>query len=220
MTELIERPGKELPKYWRDIAAALLEHGWSYRRRKKHPQLVSPEGVTCGLPTTVTEGHAGHRAAYLTNLKRAGAPIENGVVLPPEREKPRPVVPVFHAPDMETVSTAEWRATNYGADWWRARYQGVVPEQQPAKPRTAPTKPKAQVQAERVLEVLARYQPKPEPPVDVEDRRKSPKYTLAEVRAMLRRGYPAAQVCRITGWGGYWIADLVGPDGYYRQDAG
>jgi hypothetical protein len=77
----LTRPGKELPKYWRSIAIKLVdEQGWTYRYKRKgghHPRLIPPAGgAGVGLPTTVTDGDAGHRAAYLGALKRAGAVLD------------------------------------------------------------------------------------------------------------------------------------------------
>jgi hypothetical protein len=78
---VITRPGRELPKYWRQIATYLIDQqGWSYRYKRKggsHPRIVPPDGgLGVSLPTTVTEGHAGHRASYLSALKRAGALLD------------------------------------------------------------------------------------------------------------------------------------------------
>lgn len=222
MTEpgVIDRPGRELPKYWRDIATRLVqEQGWRYRYRRKggsHPRVIPPGGALgVALPTTVTDGHAGHRASYLTALKRAGANLETDVA--PEREE-RPVTPTDDDAAMEAIAVelgvgrSEWRERIGGDDWWRVRYQGYeapVPEQAPDPV------------AAQVLSLLDKLKPKhaPKPTgVDYDDQRKAPGYSLREVRAMVRRGYPAAQVVKITGWGAYWIADLVGPDGYYLDE--
>jgi hypothetical protein len=54
--------------------------------------------------------------------------------------------------------------------------------------------------------------------VDLTDKTKRPGYTLRQVRALMRQGYSAQQVVAQTGWGGYWIADLVGADGYYHEE--
>jgi hypothetical protein len=73
------RPGKELSKYWREIANRVLElnPGWTYEVDHNHPRLLPPNGGRgVNLPKTVTEGDAGHRAAYLTALKRAGAQLD------------------------------------------------------------------------------------------------------------------------------------------------
>lgn len=78
----LTRPGRELPKYWRQIALRLIdEQGWTYRYKRKggssHPRIIPPEGgLGVSLPSTVTEGHTGHRASYLTALKRAGARLD------------------------------------------------------------------------------------------------------------------------------------------------
>lgn len=53
--------------------------------------------------------------------------------------------------------------------------------------------------------------------IDLTDQTRRPGYTLAQVRSLVRQGYSAKQVVTTTGWGGYWIADLVGPDGSYRN---
>lgn len=72
------RPGKELPKYWREIATKLVdEQGWDYDPSKNHPRLIPPTGgLGVSMPKTVTEGHSGHRRSYLTALKRAGAVLD------------------------------------------------------------------------------------------------------------------------------------------------
>lgn len=72
-------PGKELTKYWRSVARRVLElnPGWEYDVDRTHPRLIPPDGgIGVSLPKTVTEGDAGHRAAYLTALKRAGAVLD------------------------------------------------------------------------------------------------------------------------------------------------
>lgn len=72
------RPGKELSKYWREIATKLVdEQGWDYDPTKNHPRLIPPTGgMGVSMPKTVTEGHSGHRRSYLTALKRAGAVLD------------------------------------------------------------------------------------------------------------------------------------------------
>lgn len=40
---------------------------------------------------------------------------------------------------------------------------------------------------------------------------------LAEAQLMLADGYHVEQVCRRTGWGGWWFAGRAGRDGYVRQ---
>lgn len=65
-------------------------------------------------------------------------------------------------------------------------------------------------------EMLAKLAPRV--PVDPNDRTRRPGYSLAQVRSMVKQGYSAQQVVAQTGWGGYWVADLVGPDGYYHGE--
>lgn len=42
-------------------------------------------------------------------------------------------------------------------------------------------------------------------------------WSLGQARMLLRDGYHVGQVCRRTGWGGYWFSDLVDAEGYYAQ---
>lgn len=71
---MTDYPGKELPKFWREIAAALVDcQGFGYEYAGRHPALIAPSGLRAQLPSTVTDGSRGHRLSYLTALKRIGA---------------------------------------------------------------------------------------------------------------------------------------------------
>ena len=39
-------------------------------------------------------------------------------------------------------------------------------------------------------------------------------WTVSQARTLFRDGYSRAQVCRVTGWGGYWLSDLDDGTGY------
>jgi hypothetical protein len=56
------------------------------------------------------------------------------------------------------------------------------------------------------------------PTVDLTDKTRRPGFSLGQVRSLIRQGYSARQVVDMTGWGAYWYADLVGPDGYYHGE--
>jgi hypothetical protein len=92
-------------------------------------------------------------------------------------------------------------------DYWRVkRDDRALPDWQKRDDTVAMSK---------LYELLARVAPVSSG-VDLTDRTRRPGWTLAQVRGMVRQGYSAKQVVERTGWGGYWIADLVGPDGFYH----
>ena len=197
----VDRPGKELPKYWKDIATAILEHpGWGYEKRTKHPQIISPAGLRCSLPTTVTDGHAGHRASYLVALKRIGAPInQDGAVTPPERQ-PRTVTPSDDAALMALAPRTHIDPISTLGQWWHP-----LPEPEPEPvPEVAPP----------VVE--RRYTPRPmvrsKPTLDPDAQGST--YSLGQARAMLRQGYHINKVVQRTGWGRNWLDDLVDDTGF------
>lgn len=216
---VITRPGRELPKVWRDLATRLVrEQGWSYRYKREggsHPRVIPPDGgLGVALPTTVTDGHAGHRASYLTALKRAGADLSE----PPPKRRRRTVTPASDDADMATIaenlglSDSEWRQ-RFGDNWWQVRYQGAAPETaKPVGPARTPSR--AELQAQRVLAALDKYTPRRQPTVDMDCQDRGADYTLGQVRTMFREGYPLKYVVRQTGWGAYWLADMAGDDGY------
>lgn len=215
-------PGRELPKVWRDVATRLIkEQGWSYRWRRKggsaHPRVVPPSGgLGVALPTTVTDGDAGHRASYLTALKRAGAILDPQWAPPAEDTDDRPAEPAVDYQPIESPWTeSEWLDMQRdSAVWWRERIAGPPPAPQPVSAAGRASAHLAELNA-RLAELVARQAPA----VDFEDRRRNTAFSLREVRAFFRQGYTVEKVCRLTGWGAYWIADLAGPDGRYQESA-
>ena len=220
----LDRPGKELPKVWRDIATGLLAHeGWGYDRRSKHPQVVSPSGGRCSLPTTVTDGSAGHRASYLTALRRIGAPLDrDGNVIPPERPK-TVSTPVF-SDDMGNSLVADRSSvqpiSTLGA-WW---HPDPKAEPEPADaPAPAVERPEPSPAFLALLErstvgptVVPRF--KRSVPVHPEPTRQAAPqgevYSLAQARTLLRQGYHVNKVVQKTGWDSSWFADMVDHTGY------
>lgn len=48
------------------------------------------------------------------------------------------------------------------------------------------------------------------------DNRSAGDRPLGEAVRLLMDGYCLEHVCRRTGWGGWWLKNSVGPDGYFR----
>lgn len=93
-------------------------------------------------------------------------------------------------------------------EWWRVDRETLAPpEPAPRKEEPADTS----TFLDRLKASVARHG------VDLTDRTRRAGFTLSQVRSMVRQGYSARQVVDRTGWGGYWIADLVGPDGFYSD---
>lgn len=70
-----------------------------------------------------------------------------------------------------------------------------------------------------LVDLLAKLAPPSNPKgVDGEDKTRAAGVTLAQVRSLVRQGYSGVQVQRMTGWGGYWFADMLDDDGYYNEE--
>ena len=208
-------PGRELPKVWRDIAQRLVqEQGWTYRYKRKggsHPRVIPPSGgLGVALPTTVTDGDAGHRASYLTALKRAGAILDA-----PSPARARSVgTPVFSAgmttgivQDIEKPFTdAEWRQRQWESDvWWRQHLAGPAPEPEPEPQK--PAAPQLSAYAQSFLERARAADARATGVRD--DAQGNGRFTLAEARQQLRDGYSLDAVVNRTGWGRLWLQDLA-----------
>lgn len=97
-----------------------------------------------------------------------------------------------------------------GNEWWQVKADGGAPPERITKQRPEPVR----TVADR-LAAVRRQTPKTN--VDLHCKARKPGYTLRQVRALMKQGYSADKVVEITGWGGYWIADLIGMDGYYHE---
>lgn len=208
-------PGRELPKVWRDLAVQLVQHqGWTYRYKRKggsHPRVIPPEGgLGVALPTTVTDGDAGHRAAYLTNLKRHGAVLDSdGRVVVPARSVSAPVFSAAMTTGVQDIdkpfTDAEWRERQRSSDvWWRQQFAGPTPEPEPApEPAPAPRAHSAYTQGflERARAADARRVR--------DDATGNGRFTLAQARQQLKDGYSMDAVIDRTGWGRLWLQDLA-----------
>jgi hypothetical protein len=192
----------------RSVVADLVRYyGWRYDPRpgKKggHGMLYPPDGGRAQpVPRSSPSDYV--RMQWLAALRAKGAPIEpNGVVVKPQREYVAPQYPTFSHVESH-LSDGEWRQT-YDGGWTRA-----PKEVKPVGPARTPSR--VEQRATRVLERLERQFPSHA--VDLDDRRRNPECDLLTVRNMFRQGYPLALVVERTGWGGYWLADMAGPDGY------
>lgn len=196
---------------WRDIATMLVDQqGWSYRYKRKgggHPRVVPPEGgLGVALPTTVTDGDAGHRASYLTALKRAGAVLD---AAPTSRRRDESVgadtddAPVTINGTVESPWTErEWREMQRESEhWWRRQYAPPLPESEP-EPEPAPA-PYVDPYVKGVLERLDRAH------CVRDDAQGNGRSTLAEARQMVRDGYALERVIERTGWGRLWLQDIA-----------
>lgn len=189
------------------------EQGWTYRYKRKggsHPRVVPPEGgLGVALPTTVTDGSAGHRASYLTALKRAGAVLDATPAAAPSRDPFNPVGADDDDARMTINGTIEspftmreWREMQRESGvWWRAQYAPPAPEPEPA-PEPAPP-PRIDPYVQGLMERL-------EQATGVrKDAQGNGRFTLAEARQQLKDGYPLEAVITRTGWGRMWLQDLA-----------
>jgi len=98
-------------------------------------------------------------------------------------------------------------------EWWRIDRDGrpVRRRERSAEPVPPPT-PLAELLAKLTAKVP------PQPGFDPDDKTRAPGCTLSQVRSLVRQGYSGAQVQRMTGWGGYWFADMLDDDGYYNEE--
>jgi hypothetical protein len=211
----ISRPGRELPKVWREIARMLVDQqGWTYRYKRKggsHPRVIPPDGgLGVALPTTVTDGDAGHRASYLTALKRAGAVLDAaperrgkalGSVGSDDDDAPMTINGTVESPWTER----EWREMQRESGvWWREQYAPPLPEPEPEpEPEPAP----APTPSAYAAELLRRLDSAGHRVRD--DAQGNGRYTLAEARQQLRDGYSLERVIERTGWGRLWLQDLA-----------
>ena len=203
----ITTPGRELPKVWRDIATMLVnEQGWTYRYKRKggsHPRVKPPghRGLGVALPTTVTDGDAGHRASYLTALKRAGAVLDampargaDDSVGPCDDDAPMTINGTIESP----WTMREWREMQRESGvWWREQYAPPLPEPEP-EPEPVPEDP-----------YLAEFRRRLEGTLIRPDAQGNGSFTLAEARQQLKDGYALATVIKRTGWGRMWLQDLA-----------
>jgi hypothetical protein len=210
---LITRPGRELPKVWRDIATMLVDQqGWTYRYKRKggsHPRVVPPEGgLGVALPTTVTDGDAGHRASYLTALKRAGAVLD-ATPAPRRRDGGDPVGADDDDAAMTTINgtidspwtMGEWREIQRQSDqWWRQQYAPPAPEPEPTP---APVEMTVDPYIQGFMERLDRAG------AVKHDAQGNGRFTLAQARQQLKDGYSLETVINRTGWGRMWLQDLA-----------
>lgn len=97
-------------------------------------------------------------------------------------------------------------------DCWRIDRDGKAPAVYMRGERPVP--PPSSV-AQLTAKLMHRVKP---PVVDVDCKDRSPGASLRQVRSLVRQGYSAAQVTRMTGWGAYWFADLLDSDGYYNEE--
>jgi len=205
-------PGAELQPEYRNVCRLLVrDQGWRYKRGHNHPVLVPPdrEASQVVVPSTPSEYRGWQN--WLSDLRKRGADLS-----PASPVRKQTVVPFSHAEPVVTVADAfstgqskrEWWASIGGEDWWRYRYG----DEEVPKPE-----PKPDPQLVTVQRMLAKLKPK-RPAIDMDCKSRNPAFSLRDVRRMVREGYSLSQVVERTGWGAFWIADMVGPDGYYRDE--
>ena len=100
-----------------------------------------------------------------------------------------------------------------GKAWWRIDRDGKPVRRREATREVIP--PPTSMQ--ELIAKLTALTP-PSKGVDPEDKTRSPRWTLAQVRNMVRQGYSGQQVQAMTGWGGHWFHDLLDSDGYYNEE--
>ena len=72
---MTDRPGRELPKDYREVASYLVEVlGWRYKagRRGQHPKLYPSDTAQPVLPVPTTPSDARAFANFLANVRRRG----------------------------------------------------------------------------------------------------------------------------------------------------
>lgn len=109
------------------------------------------------------------------------------------------------------------QAPGQGAkEWWRIDRDGKPVRRRDRKGEVIPP---PQTAAEFIAKLIA-MAPQVQHPkgVDPEDKTRAAGVTLAQVRSLVRQGYSGAQVQQMTGWGGYWFADMLDNDGYYNEE--
>ena len=99
-------------------------------------------------------------------------------------------------------------------EWWRIDRDGKPVRR---RERTAEVVPPPTPLTD-LLAKLTAVAPPTKGGVDPDDKTRAPGATLAQVRSLVRQGYSGVQVQRMTGWGGYWFADMLDSDGYYNEE--
>lgn len=106
------------------------------------------------------------------------------------------------------------QAPGQGArEWWRIDRDGKPVRRRERSGEVIPPP----LSMQEFIAKLAVYAPLPKG-VDPEDKARSPRWTLAQVRNLVRQGYSGQQVQAMTGWGGFWYHDMLDSDGYYNEE--
>lgn len=77
-----DRPGREIPKEYREVVAELIDHqGWRYTRGKRHPTLYPAAVAQPALPVPTTPSDRRGLRNFIADVRARGG------AWPPERRR-------------------------------------------------------------------------------------------------------------------------------------
>lgn len=190
----VVRPGREIPKFYRDVVNILIDQGWEYipRTRLGHSKIVPADPTKQRMIVASTTASITGRAKWLAQARRNGAILDEEVLdrITRRDSRARLKQALRDAEDPTPVEREHIApVTTHGA-WWRPEEPAPAPEP-PAKPL-----------------------PMTPPPPRLDPNAQGAVWTLGQARKMLREGYHVNKVVAKTGWGKNWFSDLVDHTGY------